>query len=241
MSTPDTGSGSGSGSDDIDGGGSDSDDVDIDGGASVGDVVAGSEAETTVADGASSDTSADAVSAPDTYAADAADAADAGAMGDAGDAHGKLAVLLGSMTHDGLDWVALPLAATPSAASSVKLIYGPQGGYHVWGAFCVPPSTKTPVAFTMGLTLANGGAEVLPGPVSLKTKLDAVGGPKGWACRTALTVFVTCACTVAGKAMKLRVDVVDAEGGVGSAETFVVPWHDFEPCSKDGTSACAAQ
>ncbi len=199
------------------------------------------------ADSAGDAGSADSGSA-DTGAADAGPAD----TGDAEDPPGHVTVTANPATTGGDIAVALD-GIGPVVAQSGKwgkpgakapLIYGPQGGYHVWVSVCLPPTTPPLAKLRVTLTLQGSGKMVLPGPTQLTTKLKQVAGIPGKLCRVAIPAFVDCGCQVAGYMMRVRAEVRVTVGGkeqLGWAETSVVPHHTKGPCKPPGDKKCSGQ
>ena len=203
------------------------------------------------------DATADQDSAPETSAADdsIADAqsetADATDLADAATAPvqpaasgGDFFVDLGGSSDDGTAIAPWDLPGTVA-----KLIYGPQGGYHVWVSICTPASLGTKVQLRLVLTAANG-EQVHPGPTEITSKMAVVPGKDGQLCRVAAPAFVTCACELAGKAVRVRAEVTEAAAVspgpspppilAGWAEKTAVLTHDLGPCWAEGQAPCAA-
>jgi hypothetical protein len=203
------------------------------------------------------DATADQDSAPETSAASdsAADAqsetADATDLADAATAPvqpaasgGDFFVDLGGSSDDGT-----AIAPWDLPGTAAKLIYGPQGGYHVWVSICTPASLGTKVQLRLVLTAANG-EQVHPGPTEITSKMAVVPGKDGQLCRVAAPAFVTCACELAGKAVRVRAEVTEAAAVspgpspppllAGWAEKTAVLTHDLGPCWAEGQAPCAA-
>ena len=169
-----------------------------------------------------------------TDATDAIDAIDAIDAGDTGDATsgGDFLVVVKTNSADGTQM--LPLAA----GAEMPLIYGPQGGYHVWTSVCVPMSVAVPAAMELSLRDAATGKPIAPSPVQLKSWLKDVVTFPGFRCHGALTLFVACPCAISGTPLIVRVEVTGKDGKVGWHETPVVAVHGAGPCEAPSTSAC---
>ncbi|MSQ83737.1 MAG: hypothetical protein EXR77_12775 [Myxococcales bacterium] len=174
-----------------------------------------------------------------TMLADATSASDAAASSDAkvkpppvaplpGSQGGPVPIELGGSSDDGLlfaPWLA--------PGQPVPLIFGPQGGYHLWVSFCVPQSVEQPLAVKVTLTDQATGLPVPPGPLALQTKLKVLADHPQQLCRLALPAFVDCACEMAdrGVRVRLQIDTGTASAPAGSfAEWSVLPKHIKGPC-----------
>jgi len=147
---------------------------------------------------------------------------------------GDYAVWLGGMTDLGETIVPWTEPAQP-----VTLIFGPQGGYHLWAAVCIQGTTQTKGVVDLSATLVSNGAGVLPGKVHVNTAFKPAATMPGWACRTALPDFVTCACQVSGHAIRIRAEITNAQGNKAWTERIVTPTHKEGPCSDE--PQCAGQ
>ena len=174
-----------------------------------------------------------------TSASDAAPASDAAASSDTkvkpppvaplpASQGGPVAIELGGNSDDGLlfaPWLA--------PGQPVPLIFGPQGGYHLWASFCVPQSVEQPLAVKVTLTDQATGLPVPPGALALQTKLKVLADHPQQLCRLALPAFVDCACEMADRSVRVRlqIDTGTASAPVVSfAEWSVVPKHSKGPC-----------
>lgn len=141
---------------------------------------------------------------------------------------GPIAVEIGGTIDPGTQWTPWVTPGQP-----VSLIFGPQGGYHVWVSVCVPAATASPLAVVVKLTDTATGLPVPPGTLQLKTKLVTLPDHPGQLCRLAMPGFVDCACEMANRAVRVRVEVNTgtAEQPVVSwAEHAIVPMHEKGPC-----------
>ena len=141
---------------------------------------------------------------------------------------GPIAVEIGGTSDPGTQWTPWVTPGQP-----VSLIFGPQGGYHVWVSVCVPAATASPLAVVVKLTDTATGLPVPPGTLQLKTKLVTLPDHPGKLCRLAMPGFVDCACEMANRAVRVRVEVNagTAEQPVVSwAEHAIVPMHEKGPC-----------
>lgn len=157
---------------------------------------------------------------------------------------GDFFVDLGGSSDDGT-----AIAPWDLPGSVAKLIYGPQGGYHVWVSICTPASLGAKVQLRLVLTAANG-EQVHPGPTEITSKMAVVPGKDGQLCRVAAPAFVTCACELAGKAVRVRAEVTKAAAAspgpspppllAGWAEKTALLTHELGPCWAEGQAPCAA-
>ncbi len=180
--------------------------------------------------------------APTDATPDAAPDADAGPAYPPAGFGGEFLVDLGGSTDDGV-------AVVPWSApgQQVSLIFGPQGGYHIWVSVCGPAALGSKAGLKIEATLP-GGAQVEPGVTELTSKMAVVAGKNGQVCRVAAPAFVTCACELSGVPVRIRVEVTDLSGGPGSAaakqgwaEKTVVPLHSSGPCWAKGSPPCAGR
>lgn len=204
---------------------------------------------------AAADASADAVAdSLGTTAVDAADSGDAVADSPAdaaidatptypsATAGGDFPVELGGSSDDGV-----AIQPWTAAGQPVPLIFGPQGGYHIWVSICGPAALGAKAGLKILAKLPDG-SQVDPGVTELTSKLAAVPGKTGQVCRVAAPAFVTCACEIHGAPLRVRVDVTDLSAApgatpakVGWAEKTVVPQHKLGPCWTKGSAPCAAR
>lgn len=155
---------------------------------------------------------------------------------------GEFAVELGGSSADGAS-----IQAWTTPGQSAALVFGPQGGYHIWVSFCGPEALGTKAGVKIQAALPDG-TQVDPGTTELTSKLVAVVGKSGQVCRIAAPAFVTCACELDGVPLRIRVEVTDLSGGSGSiaakqgwAEKTVVPKHESGPCWAKGNAPCAGR
>ena len=134
---------------------------------------------------------------------------------------GTAEVAVNGAQDDGSGWV-----NWHEAQVSPPIVMGPQGGQHVW----VVVSTSTAfqakrVRVTVRMTDLDTGEVVKPGDFQF-TK-DMVDAPDGR--RTpAITAYVKEPCKVAGRHVRVHVDVEDLVGLTGSAEATITPtWNGF--------------
>ena len=207
-------------------------------------------ADTATADTATADT-ATAETATGTGDATAADADATGPLDSAGSVTptyppatfgGDFLVDLGGSSADGATIQTWTLPGQPAT-----LIFGPQGGYHLWVSVCGPEMLGSKASLKIQATLPDG-TQIDPGMTELTTKLVAVAGKSGQLCRVAAPAFVTCACELHGVPLRIRVDVTDLSAGPGSiavkqawAAKTVVPKHDLGPCWAKGSPPCAGR
>lgn len=183
-------------------------------------------------------------SATETSTPDATELADAAtALVQPAASGGDFFVDLGGSSDDGTTIAAWDLPGAPA-----KLIYGPQGGYHVWVSICTPASLGTKVQLRLVLAAADG-QQVHPGPTEITSKMAVVAGKDGQLCRVAAPAFVTCACELAGKAVRVRAEVTEAAAVspgpsplpllAGWVEKTAVLTHELGPCWAEGQAPCA--
>jgi hypothetical protein len=156
---------------------------------------------------------------------------------------GALTLILGGTDPQGLAWVPWD-GATTAEPPSALLIYGPQESYHVWASVCLPDSQPGLAPIKVQMTLADDPAvAVLPGQVNVpKSEFPDTTSVPGFRCRLALPVFITCACTLDGHDVLIRVEVQAADGSEGWAEAVVRIVHDgVGPCVDAFDSTCAGQ
>lgn len=223
----------------------------------VGSIAAADALSATAADAAAdaladAPTTADGDAVADASGATAADAvaadADVDAAVDATPSYapaafgGEFLVDLGGSADDGVSiqpWT-LPGQQAP-------LIFGPQGGYHIWVSVCVPAALGSKAGLKILASLPDG-SQVDPGVTELTSKLVAVPGKTGQVCRVAAPAFVTCACELHGVPLRVRVDVTDLSAAPGTApakkgwaEKTVVPQHKLGPCWTKGSAPCTGR
>lgn len=141
---------------------------------------------------------------------------------------GPVAVQVGGASDDGTQW-----AAWTVAGQGVPLVFGPQGGYHVWVSVCVPATAPAPLPIAVFLTDTASGLQVPPGVLQLKTKLAALPDHPGQLCRLAMPAFVDCACEMADRAVRVRVEINTGspeKPAISWAEHPIVPVHGKGPC-----------
>ncbi|MBM4342695.1 MAG: hypothetical protein FJ100_04900 [Deltaproteobacteria bacterium] len=141
---------------------------------------------------------------------------------------GPVPVKVGGAIDPGTQWLAWTAPGQP-----VHLVFGPQGGYHVWVSVCVPANAGTPLPVKVALTDTATGLPVPPGPLKLKTKLVPDPDNPGQLCRLAMPAFVDCACEMANRAVRVRVEVDTGSTDlplVSWAEHSVAPQHVQGPC-----------
>lgn len=123
--------------------------------------------------------------------------------------------------------------------TSLPLIYGPQGGHHVWITTCVPKSVTGPIALQMRLRDVETGALHAPSPVKLKTWHKNDETMSGYRCRGPLALYVSCPCAIDGRPLRLEVELAGAKGKKAWLWAPVVAVHGETPCESPLSEACA--
>lgn len=123
--------------------------------------------------------------------------------------------------------------------TSLPLIYGPQGGHHVWITTCVPKSVTGPIALQMRLRDVQTGALHAPSPVKLKTWHKNEKTISGYRCRGPLALYVDCPCAIHGRPLRLEVELQGAKGKKAWLWAPVVAVHGDTPCESPLSEACA--
>ena len=114
------------------------------------------------------------------------------------------------------------------------IIFGPQGGYHIWLSLRAQGLDPVGVAVSVDMTLVGSGRRVKPGRT-----LRAVGlrqqGP--WLEFSGLFGYVSCPCQVRDRAVRVKLSATDRRGRQASAEATLTPrWSN--PCNMAQQSTC---
>lgn len=135
---------------------------------------------------------------------------------------------------DGADIVAF----ASKGPTSLKLIYGPQGGHHVWITTCVPQLVTGPISVAFGLRDMETGELHAPSPVKLKTWHKNLTAVPGYRCRGPLALYVSCPCAIDGRPLRLEVELEGAEGKHAWLTAPVVAVHGDTPCEAPLSPDC---
>ena len=112
----------------------------------------------------------------------------------------------------------------------------------MWVSFCVPSSVGTLAKVRLTLKLQGTKTKIYPGLTALTTTLKPLAGHPGQHCRLAVPGFVKCACTLHGRVLRTRVEVLKNNQLQGWAERsvqLVVPAD--SPCPSKGKLPCTLQ
>lgn len=207
-------------------------------------------ATTGTADADVTDAGATDTATTDAATTDAAttDTTAADATGDATtDAALPLAAPQTKITHGG-DFVPVVMTNPPDGVgvvglaakgpSALPLIYGPQGGHHVWITTCVPQWLPGPVAVEMRLRDQQTGELHDPSPVKLKSWHKDTKTIANYRCRGPLALYVSCPCAIDGRPLRLEVTLTGSDGKSAWLWAPVVAVHDDTPCEAPGVAAC---
>ncbi len=129
------------------------------------------------------------------------------------------------------------------------IVYGPQGGHHVWVGVRVQRLDPVDLQMSVEMWLADSGVRVKPGRTVRMATLRQEGH---WLVFSKLFGYLACPCQVRDRELRVRVEVVDRQGQRVVAESRITPrWTNacnmmqrsdcVDICHKAPTTLCQEQ
>ena len=135
-----------------------------------------------------------------------------------------------------------------SAGDAVPdVIYGIQGGQHIWVSVRVrkTPACLSPKKMRLGVQakIIDSGKVVKPGRVQVTHNLLNADPDSEWYVYEGIPSFVTCPCQITGRKLEMRVDLSDLYGQEAAATAVITPYWDetAHDCSGAVPTKCLEQ